>query len=145
MTEIPSPTLDIEDRQPRLKEISSERRPETVLVIPDGNVRWATSNGLSSFEGHIEGGRVMFGLLQVFVEIPETKNLMAWGLSHENWKRPNQEIKGVMKAIEQTIELAMPFFDKHKVRFARLGREDKIRGQFPSLWRTIQEAKFPSD
>lgn len=141
MHELITPPIGIKEKHPALKEISPDGFPTTTIVIPDGNVRWATSQGLSSIEGHMAGGNVSLALVQVFVEIPEMQNLLTWGWSHDNWKRSNQETKGVMQVIEKTIQLALPLFEKHQIKFSRLGREEKIRGQFPRLWRTIQEAE----
>ncbi len=140
--ERPSPTLSIEDRYPKLKEAPSASRPKIVFFIPDGNVRWAEGLGFKdSIEGHRAGARKTYGALELFAAIPEIETLMTWGYSHDNKGRPNQEIKGIMKVIEETAKRTLPFFHEQQIRFKRIGRPETIRGQYESLWKTLENAE----
>lgn len=137
-----SPDLSVEDRYPRLKEAPSASRPKVVFFIPDGNIRWAQRLGIKdTIEGHRAGARKMFGALELITAIPEVETVMTWGYSHDNWNRSNQEIRGIMKVLEETTKKALPIFHEKQIRFKRLGRPEKIRGQFGSLWKTLETAE----
>ncbi|MEX2007259.1 MAG: undecaprenyl diphosphate synthase family protein [Candidatus Levyibacteriota bacterium] len=137
-----SQALSVEDRYPRLKEAPSASRPKVVVFIPDGNIRWANGLGIKdTIEGHRAGARKMFGALELITTIPEVETVMTWGYSHDNWSRPNQEIRGIMRVLEETTKRALPIFHENKIRFKRLGRPEKIRAQFGSLWRTLEVAE----
>lgn len=137
-----SPTLSVEDRYPKLKEAPPESRPKVVVFIPDGNVRWAQGLGIrDTIEGHRAGARKMLGALELLTAIPEIETVIPWAYSHDNWNRPNQEIRGIMRVLEETTKRALPIFHEHQIMFKRLGRPEKIRAQFGSLWKTFEAAE----
>ena len=135
-TEHGSPPLSVFDRFPILKEIPQERFPQTVLIIPDGNGRFATMNNLPISEGHKLGGYALKKALELFVELP-IKTLLVWGFSNDNWKRPQEEIDGIMRVMDAMLLDNVGFLKKHQVRLIRMGREDAIKTQYPDLWTTM--------
>lgn len=136
----PHPSLTLYDRHPRLKEAVDKACPDTALIIPDGNGRWADEHGLPHFEGHRKGAEVLEGILPVFLELP-TRTFIIWGFSHDNWARGQEEIDGIMAVTELTLRQNRDLFDKHKIRFARIGRENLIRDRYPTLWDTLRETE----
>lgn len=61
--------------------------PESLLIIPDGNGRWAKNMGLSIYEGHKQGGKTISEVLDHFMKV-NIAILGIWGFSEDNWKRP---------------------------------------------------------
>jgi len=113
---------------------SKKQVPQHLVIIPDGNRRWARKHGLAPIEGHKKGLdtalKVVRGSRNLGVKI-----LTLWGFSSENWQRPNKEVKYLMK-------IYVFFFRKHfrelireGVRFKWLGRRDRV----PAGLRTILE------
>lgn len=70
-------------------------QPEHVVVIMDGNNRWARSRGLKGSAGHRAGAEAAKRLVYGCVErgIPW---LTLFAFSSENWLRPTREVKGLM-------------------------------------------------
>lgn len=135
-----SPTdLTIFERFPILEGL--RRRPKTVLLIPDGNGRWAKEHGLPTVEGHRKGAEVLVNLLNFFVELPGTKDFILWGFSHDNWTREENEVDDIMNVMTTALVTNMDFFDKYQVRFFRLGSEETIPNQYPGLWEALCETE----
>lgn len=134
------PQLSVYDRNPGLREAIERGYPDTVLIIPDGNGRWAQAHNAPTMEGHLQGAQVLEGILPVFLELP-THTFIVWGFSHDNWARDQDEIDGIMAVTELTLKKNRDLFDEHKIRFVRIGREDLIRDRYPTLWDTLRETE----
>lgn len=71
------------------------KQPQHVVVIMDGNNRWARSRGLKGSAGHRAGAeaakRLVYGCMER--NIPW---LTLFAFSSENWLRPASEVKGLM-------------------------------------------------
>src|SRR3989338_2315905 len=71
--------------------------PKHVVIIPDGNRRWAKKRGLPSFIGHREGAKTTEKLLLASFDLG-IENLTFWGCSVDNvTKRSRVEVKFLMK------------------------------------------------
>lgn len=77
--------------------------PEHVGIIMDGNGRWAKKRGLPRNLGHKKGA-------EVFEEISRHCRdlgipwLTVYAFSTENWKRPKEEVDGVMKLMRDYLK-----------------------------------------
>jgi len=76
-----------------------EALPKHVVLIPDGNGRWAKQRGIPVLEGHRRGAQAVQAFLTVCREwrIPVAT---VWAFSTENWKRDSVEVKGIMQLVE---------------------------------------------
>ena len=114
--------------------------PKSLLIIPDGNGRWAKSLGLSISDGHKMGGKTMSKILDDFMKI-DIKVLGVWGFSEDNWKRPQEEIIKIMEVIENVINVNLEKLIKNNIKFLVLGKREKIKSDFPALFTTIENAE----
>ena len=73
-----------------------------VAIIMDGNGRWATKRGLPRVSGHHEGAKALVRALKVFRALG-VKHLSVYAFSTENWKRPKEEVDGLMLLMERMI------------------------------------------
>lgn len=121
------------------EELNSLNLPKALLIIPDGNGRWAKQMGLSISQGHKEGGRNMSKILDNFTKI-DIKVLGVWGFSEDNWKRPREEIDKIIEVIEYTITENLEKMQKNNIKFFVLGKKEKIEKEYPTLFNTIQNA-----
>ena len=101
--------------------------PEHILMIPDGNRRWARERGLYASFGHYTSAtdeRIM----ELFLECKRegVKYLSFWGFSTENWKRDNKEIKSIFNLILKKIDNLKKEAHKHHIRFRHIGRKDRL-------------------
>lgn len=125
------------DRFPQLKQISKEKFPNHVLIIPDGNGRWAQINGKPPIVGHAKGYLVLKQVMENLQYMP-IKIITIWGFATDNWKRPKEEIDDLMKLFERGLKETIPGLLKNKYRFIHLGRKDRIPR---SLKETIEKTE----
>lgn len=80
----------------------------SVAIIMDGNGRWATRRGLPRTEGHIAGARAIDGVIRAF-KAHGVHYLTLFAFSTENWKRPREEVDGIMELIYRYLcKTALP-------------------------------------
>lgn len=70
-----------------------------VAFIMDGNGRWATSRGLGRLEGHRQGVKTVESLIKSASSVG-IETLTFYAFSSENWKRPEEEVLGLMELIK---------------------------------------------
>ena len=122
---------------PKLKGIPSERFPHHVLIIPDGNGRWAKKMNSIPIIGHRQGFKVLKKVLRNLQELP-IDIVTIWGFAADNWKRPEKEIEELMRLFEEGLRDIVPDLIKNKSKFIHLGRKDRIP---LSLQNTIKKAE----
>lgn len=97
------------------------RLPAHVAMIMDGNGRWATKKGLSRLMGHREGYRALRGILLACGELG-IRYLTVYAFSTENWRRPSDEVDGLMKLIERAARDELAVMHRNNIRVNASGR-----------------------
>ncbi len=106
--------------------IASEKQiPEHVVIIPDGNRRWAKKRGLAPIVGHKKGLAAALKVVKASRNLG-IKMLTLWGFSTENWQRPDKEVGYLMKIYLQFFKRHMQELVREGVRFHWLGRRDRV-------------------
>lgn len=79
-----------------------EKLPVHIAIIMDGNGRWAQSRGLHRLEGHRKGVDRVLEISRVCRDwgIP---HLTLYAFSTENWKRPDDEVGGLMEILKEFL------------------------------------------
>jgi undecaprenyl diphosphate synthase len=99
--------------------------PYHVGIIMDGNGRWARRRGLPRLAGHRAGveniRRVLTGCVELGV-----KMLTIYAFSTENWKRPEEEVKGLMSIFAQVIDRELDELHRQGVQLRHIGRLEGI-------------------
>lgn len=91
----------------------------------DGNGRWAQSRGLKRLLGHREGYRTLKSTLLSASQLG-IKYLTAYGFSVENWRRPQEEVGGLMTLIEEAARIELQDLKKNNVRAKVSGRLHEV-------------------
>lgn len=137
LTEKTPKPVSIWERYPALSEIPKKRFPNHLLIIPDGNRRFAKTQGILPIEGHKLGLEVMIEILRDMHELP-ISFITLWAFSSDNWKRPQEEVSGLMTLLTEGIRAHIGELHEKKARFVHLGRKDRITEE---LRITIEEAE----
>lgn len=95
--------------------------PTHIAVIMDGNGRWAKSRGLPRLLGHREGYKTLRTVLLAASEMG-IRYLTVYAFSAENWRRPRDEVDGLMKLIERAARDELRVMHRNNVRVAVTGR-----------------------
>ncbi len=78
--------------------VDPDRIPGHVAIIMDGNGRWAQQRGLPRLEGHRRGYRTVTRIVRVASDAG-VRALTLYTFSAENWRRPQDEVSGIMRLI----------------------------------------------
>ncbi len=91
--------------------------PEHIGIIMDGNGRWAKKRGLPRNMGHKKGAEV-FTEISKYCRDLGIKYLTVYAFSTENWKRPKEEVDGVMNLMRDYLKhMEKAAGDRIAVRF----------------------------
>jgi len=91
--------------------------PEHIAIIMDGNGRWAKKRSLPRTAGHVAGAKTFKNIARYCNKIG-LKYLTVYAFSTENWKRPKEEVEGIMNLLRDYLKDAENFKDENiKVKF----------------------------
>ncbi len=107
------------------EKIDTERLPEHVAIIMDGNGRWAKQRGKIRMYGHRHGVKSVRETAEAAAELG-VKYLTLYAFSTENWKRPKAEITALMKLLVQTIHKEMKTLHDNNIRLEAIGNLDSL-------------------
>jgi len=110
----------------------------------DGNGRWAKARGLPRLAGHRAGTENLRRILRACVEF-DIKTLTIWAFSTENWRRPQEEVHGLMDILEQVIDRELAEMHKNGVRLRHLGRLEGIADHLQTKVRSAIELTRDND
>jgi len=113
-----------------------EKIPEHVAIIMDGNGRWAQARRLPRLAGHRAGTENLRRVLRACKDFG-VKILTVYAFSTENWRRPAEEVSGLMTILDEYIVREMRSLHEEGVQIRHLGRMDGVR---PGLQEKIRQA-----
>ena len=99
------------------KENTARTLPRHIAIVMDGNGRWAKKRGLPRSAGHVSGAKT-FKTIARYCNKIGLEYLTVYAFSTENWKRPKEEVDGIMNLLRDYLKDAENFKDENiKVRF----------------------------
>jgi len=99
--------------------------PQHVAIIMDGNGRWARQRGLPRLEGHRRGVETVRTVVDAAREIG-IRYLTLYAFSVENWKRPSDEVSGLMGLLDFFLRRELDNLVRNRVRLHTIGRTDEL-------------------
>jgi undecaprenyl diphosphate synthase len=125
-----------------LAQIDFARLPEHIAVIMDGNGRWAKQRGKPRIFGHREGAESVRAILDTCARL-QIKAVTLYAFSTENWKRPEDEVSGLMQMLKLYLKKELKTVHKNNIRFQAIG---KIEGLSADLQKELAAAmKFTAN
>lgn len=109
-----------DDVAPHPSSIPADQLPRHVAIIMDGNGRWATRRGLARMEGHEAGTENIRRILRHAAELG-IRYLTLWAFSTENWRRPTEEVTGLMNLLGHVIEEETAELNRQGARLIHIG------------------------
>ena len=113
--------------------------PQHVAIIMDGNGRWAKARGLPRLEGHRRGVETVRTVVDAAREIG-IRFLTLYAFSAENWKRPGDEVAGLMGLLDFFLKRELNNLIKEKVRLRTIGRIDQLPANVQRELERVKEA-----
>lgn len=94
--------------------------PRHVVIIMDGNGRWATQRFLPRTAGHVRGVQAVRRAIEGCGRAG-VKYLTLFAFSSENWRRPQEEVSLLMRLFVQTLEKEVGKLAEQGVRLRVVG------------------------
>ncbi|MGF1596348.1 MAG: polyprenyl diphosphate synthase [Acidimicrobiales bacterium] len=106
-----------------LTRIDRTRIPNHVACVMDGNGRWAKARGLKRTDGHAAGEAALLDVVEGALELGVSW-LTVYAFSTENWRRPGDEVKFLMRFNEHLLVRRRDELHAKGVRIRFIGRRD---------------------
>lgn len=94
--------------------------PQHVGIIMDGNGRWAQQKGMPRVYGHKKGVDSVRAAVK-FARQVGIKSLTLFAFSSENWKRPEEEVSGLMDLFMLVLTKEIKNLHKNNVKLKIVG------------------------
>ena len=112
--------------------------PKHIAIIMDGNGRWAKEKGKLRVEGHKKGAENIEKIIDYSIKLG-VKYLTVYAFSTENWKRPEVEVKALMKLFAKYLEDKKEELKKQGVKLLVTGTEENIPNKLLKKIRDTEE------
>ena len=111
--------------------------PQHIAVIMDGNRRWARQRGVPKVVGHANGAKRVRGLVEACAGCG-VKWLTLFAFSTENWKRPQEEVTGLMGLFLRYLQKEASDMHKAGVRLKVIGDLTAFDARLNSLIQSVE-------
>ena len=102
------------------KLIHTDKLPNHLAIIMDGNGRWAKQQGFLRVIGHEKGTKSVREVVEASAEIG-IKHLTLYAFSTENWNRPKIEVQTLMKLLVKSLKKEIKTLQDNKIRLNAIG------------------------
>ncbi len=118
--------------------------PQHIAIIMDGNRRWAKQFGLTAAIGHANGARRVHAIVQACAE-RGVRYLTLFAFSTENWKRPQDEVSGLMGLLALYLQKEVKDMNTNGVCFKVVGDISGFDSRIQALIRDAQDNTAHND
>ncbi|MGI9535155.1 MAG: isoprenyl transferase [Thermodesulfobacteriota bacterium] len=105
--------------------VDKNKIPKHVVLIMDGNGRWAEKRKLSRITGHREGMKSVSSIVKASKEIG-IKYITLFAFSAQNWNRPKKEVIALMDLLKQFLLQEGPRLIEQDIKLNAIGRLNKL-------------------
>ena len=115
-----------------MKDIDFTNIPKHIGIIMDGNGRWANNRFLPRIAGHKEGMNRVVDIVEECCTIG-VRTLTLYAFSTENWKRPEDEVKGLMNILVIYINSQLKRILENNIIFRVIGDYSRLPSSIVKL------------
>ena len=102
------------------KYTAGENVPRHIAIILDGNGRWAKKRGLPRTAGHAVGSEA-FRKIALYCRDIGVDYLTVYAFSTENWKRPEDEVRTIMRLLNKYLHEAIDTMERDRMKMRVFG------------------------
>jgi undecaprenyl diphosphate synthase len=113
--------------------------PRHVAIVMDGNGRWAKKRFMPRFFGHKQGVDALVRIVQACAD-RGIEYLTVFAFSSENWKRPSDEVSGLMGLVLVAVSKYLGKLEKEGVRIRIVGDRNAVSDKVREAWRQAEGA-----
>jgi undecaprenyl diphosphate synthase len=107
--------------------------PRHVAVVMDGNGRWARKRYMPRFFGHKQGVDALVRTVNSFAD-RGVEYLTVFAFSSENWKRPTEEVSGLMSLVLVAVSKYLTKMHQDGVRIRIVGDRSAVSDKLRKAW-----------
>jgi len=112
--------------------------PRHVAIIMDGNGRWAVQRGLPRLAGHRAGLESIRQVVQACAELG-IGVLTLYAFSTENWRRPPEEVQGLMDLLVEYVDRELDNLVENGVRVRVIGHPEVLPARARQALERVRE------
>lgn len=101
--------------------LTQGKLPRHIVVIMDGNGRWANRKGFDRISGHKEGMKSVKSVVKASRELG-IKAVTLFAFSAQNWKRPKSEVDALMKLLKEYLIKEVNRLVEKEIKLNAIGR-----------------------
>ena len=113
--------------------MTKEAVPRHIAIVMDGNGRWAKKRFLPRFFGHKQGVEAVVKIVQACID-REVEFLTVFAFSSENWKRPSDEVSGLMGLVLAAVSRYLARMGAMGVRIRVIGDREAVSAKLRQAW-----------
>lgn len=113
--------------------------PRHVAIVMDGNGRWAKKRFMPRFFGHKQGVDALVRTVQACAD-RGIEYLTVFAFSSENWKRPSDEVSGLMGLVLVAVSKYLTKLSTEGVRIRIVGDRDAVSAKVRAAWDQAERA-----
>lgn len=117
--------------------VRARSTPRHVAIIMDGNGRWARQRALPRIGGHRAGIKPVRECVEYCAE-QGVEALTLFAFSSENWRRPPEEVRGLMGLLLDTVKREVDELDTNGIRVRFIGDRQKLSPKLESATRAAE-------
>jgi undecaprenyl diphosphate synthase len=113
--------------------------PRHVAIVMDGNGRWAKQRYLPRFFGHKAGVDALVKVINACAD-RGVEYLTVFAFSSENWKRPEDEVSGLMGLVLVAVTKYLAKLARDGVKIVIVGDRNAVSERLRAAWTEAEEA-----
>lgn len=121
--------------------IDTEKLPQHMAIIMDGNGRWAKQKGMLRVFGHENGTTSVRKTVEACAKLG-IKHLTLYAFSTENWKRPKTEVDTLMNLLIKSLKKELKTLNENNIKLQAIGNIEQLPSSaFRELNEVIDKTK----
>lgn len=120
-------------------ELSDMKIPQHVAIIMDGNGRWAKKRMLPRNMGHVQGAKTVEQICEDADSVG-IKYLTVYAFSTENWNRPENEVRAIMKLLRNYLKDCIKRANSNNMKVRVIGQRSRLSDDIIQRIEELEEA-----
>ena len=116
----------------------SQKVPQHVAIVMDGNGRWAEKQGLPRIEGHRLGVEAVRGMVETCLK-EKISTLSLFAFSRENWARPAEEVNFLMDLFIESLDRELDALHEQGVRLMFIGNRSELSALLQAAMQSVEQ------
>ncbi|HEX2541314.1 MAG TPA: polyprenyl diphosphate synthase [Caldimonas sp.] len=118
---------------------AATRVPRHVAIVMDGNGRWAVKRHMPRFFGHKQGVDALVRTVHACAD-RGIEYLTVFAFSSENWKRPSEEVSGLMGLVLVAVSKYLGKLAGDGVRVRIVGDRAQVSEKLRQAWQEAEDS-----